>query len=91
MIERIESGIAARSMGFRELWSIKEEAKRLGVKGVVFNRGDGSVKIIAEGERPNLQEFAMDLESVGHLHTVENFWIKWAEPTGEFKDFVVNH
>ncbi|NTW39906.1 MAG: acylphosphatase [Cellulomonadaceae bacterium] len=41
---------SVQGVGFR--WACQQEARRLGVHGSVFNRGDGGVEIVAEGAEP---------------------------------------
>jgi acylphosphatase len=90
MLKRLESGISARSVGFNDLSLIKDFADQFQLRGVIFTKEDGSIKIIAEGEEENLKEFTKELEKEEHsLSRVENFYEKWDEPTGEFNDFSI--
>lgn len=64
-----------------------ERANRLGVKGWVRNCPDGTVEVVAEGERKKLADLATwcDHGPPGaHVHNVE---VKWEDYQGEFKDF----
>ena len=49
-----------QGVGFR--WAAQGEADRLGVVGRVRNRTDGAVEIVAQGDRPAMDEFASWLE-----------------------------
>ena len=90
MLKRIESGISARSVSFNDLSWVKIHAEELDLKGVITIQNDGSVKIIAEGPEENLIIFAKELEKEEHsLSRVENFYINWRNPTGEFQDFSI--
>jgi acylphosphatase len=90
MKKRLESGISARSVGFSELSWVKIHAEELGLKGVIAVQNDGSIKIIAEGPEEDLIIFAQELEKEEHsLSRVENFYINWEKPTGEFQDFSI--
>ena len=40
-------------MGFR--WFVREQARTLGIRGWVMNRGDGSVEVEAEGDAASLE------------------------------------
>ena len=92
MIKRIESGIAGKGLGFNYLSSIKDIANDLGLKGIVFTKEDGSIKVISEGEEINLQKFAKKLERNFFFTPIENFYVIWHDSTGEFKDFsIINH
>ena len=90
MLRRIESGISAKNLGVDYLFYLKECATHLGLNGIVFTKDDGSVKIIAEGEDENLIKFEGKIKESSFLHPMRNFYIKWEEPSGEFKDFTVD-
>ena len=77
------------------LLHIKESAQALGLLGVVFARDDGSIKIIAEGDEETLAKFT---KKAGQGHsllnlftTIDNFFVKWEEPTGEYTDFQIQN
>ena len=67
------------------------EAKKLGLTGWVRNSDDGSVELVAEGERKQLEKL---LEWCAHgpagasVSKVEH---KWADATGEFADFGIRY
>jgi acylphosphatase len=53
------------------------EGRRLGLNGVVRNRPDGTVEVIAEGERRVLEEFLSALErgpGEAEVQRVERSW-----------------
>lgn len=89
MVKRIESGIAGKGLGFDYLSSIKAMAIDLGLKGTVFTKEDGSIKVIAEGEDINLTKFAKKLERNFFFSQIENFYVIWHDSTKEFKDFSI--
>ena len=91
MIERIESGISAKALGADYLFWVRDCAVPLGLEGVVSVKNDCSIKILAEGEEEDLMVFAEKLKKSTFLHPVENFYVKWEEPSGEFKDFTVDY
>lgn len=90
-MKRIESGIAGKGLGFDYLSNIKELAIRLGLKGVVFTKNDGSIKVIAEGEDMNLMKFSKKLERNFFFSPIENFYVIWHDSTKEFKDFSISN
>ena len=90
MFSRIESVISARGLGSNYLFLVKDYAINLGLVGVVCTRDDGSVKIIVEGGEEKLMQFTERIKQLNALHPVENFYTKWVEPKGKFRDFSVN-
>ena len=89
MIKRIESGLASRGLSVDYLSDIKEKALKLGLVGIVFEKHDGSIKVIAEGEEENLKRLIRKLERGSFLSTTENFYVVWEDPTKEFSDFLI--
>ncbi|MFH1843101.1 MAG: acylphosphatase, partial [bacterium] len=51
MSVRLEIRIRGRVQGVAYRWHTLQQAQRLGVTGTVRNRPDGSVRIVAEGNR----------------------------------------
>lgn len=89
MIKRIDGGIACKSSGFNYLLKVEKLANKFELKGIVFIKNDGSIKIIAEGEEENLGKFARDLERENFFTPIENFYMKWLDAREEFKIFHV--
>lgn len=58
-----------QGVGFR--WFARERAKRLGLKGWVRNRPDGSVEIVAMGETSHLEEFKLQMRAGPHGAAVD--------------------
>lgn len=90
MIKRAEIGISGRSLGYEYLSLIRDYAFNFHLQGVTFEKHDGGIKVIAEGEEENLEKFSDMLQDSGSsVHAIENFYMKWADPTGEFSDFAI--
>lgn len=87
MIKHIESGIGGRMQRSRALFDIRDTATKLKINGVAFIQEDGSIKIIAEGEEKNLEEFAKKIERGSFFATVENFYVKWSDMIEGLKNF----
>ena len=65
-------------------------AKSLGVTGWVKNNPDGSVTIMAEGDRSLLEELINELK-VGPSHaTVTDIDVVWVRYTGNFTNFDIS-
>jgi acylphosphatase len=57
-VDRLELRITGRVQGVGYRWHAREEALRLELTGWVRNRTDGSVQLVAEGERVPLTALA---------------------------------
>jgi len=87
MVRRINSGIAGSGLDRRAISWIKEFALQNKLKGVVFTKNDGSLKIIAEGEENDLHRFSRVLEKADFFIQTENFYINWEESAQELGNF----
>ncbi|MEM1927531.1 MAG: acylphosphatase [Acidilobaceae archaeon] len=69
---------------------VKKLADSLGVKGWVRNLPDGeTVELVAEGERDSVEKLVCWCLRGPPLARVLEVSVKFAEPTGEFKDFKI--
>jgi len=76
-----------QGVGFR--YSAVREARRFGLRGSVFNSGDSSVEVHAEGDLPKLERFLAWLHEGppgAHVRDVE---VTWGTPTGSYSRFDV--
>ncbi|HTE49152.1 MAG TPA: acylphosphatase [Candidatus Paceibacterota bacterium] len=89
MIKYIESGISGKGLGFHYLQSIKNLALSCQIKGIVFTRPDGSIRVLAKGEEGDLMEFANKLERESNSREIENFYTKWGEPNKDLEIFYI--
>lgn len=62
-------------------------AKKFDIKGIVSNQPDGRVKIIAEGEDADLDQFIDALYIKNALINVTNIEKEYSTPLGEYKNF----
>ena len=73
---------------------IQRKARGLSISGMVKNRSDGSVEVIALGEEKNLCKL-LELLHKGPILTrmknrIDNISAEWSsEPTQNFKDFKI--
>lgn len=65
----------------------QRKARALGVVGTVQNLRNGTVEILAEGERPILDTYVEKLKKGSMLSRVDNVKVEWRVPMGTFKDF----
>jgi acylphosphatase len=89
-VKRVELTIKGRVQGVFYRASARDEAERLGLKGLVRNLPDGSVEAIAEGEHEQLEEFIAWCRRGPPLAEVEEALIRWTESSGQFISFRVS-
>jgi acylphosphatase len=87
MIMRVDIKVFGRVQGvfFRD--RTNKKAKELNLTGWVENEPDGSVKIIAEGEKENLEKLIEWTRKGPLLARVDKVEVKWEEGKGEFEKF----
>ncbi len=76
-----------QGVGFRAF--VLERALKLGLTGWVRNRWDGTVEVVAEGQKPDLEKLITHLNRGPHAYTTSNVHSEWKPATGEFTRFQV--
>jgi len=76
-----------QGVGFRAF--VIQKAQDLEVHGWVRNRWDGSVEVLAEGERATLERLLGDLRQGPRSAFVTDVNVEWEPATGEFYAFSV--
>lgn len=76
-----------QGVGFRAF--VQSEAVHLGLRGWVRNRWDGSVEVLAEGSKENLEILLQALYRGPQLSHVSSVWPDWEPASGEFVGFSV--
>lgn len=67
------------------------EAKRLNLVGWVANQADGTVRVVAEGERAALSQLLEFLHRGSPASSVSKVTTTWGIAGGEFTDFRVRY
>ena len=89
MRERLEAVIRGRVQGVGFRWFVTTEGQHLGLSGWVANRNDGSVHLVAEGERADLDRLAERL-SIGPAGArVDDVRLRWLPAAGMPQGFTV--
>ena len=88
-MERLELRITGRVQGVAFRHHTVQRARGLGLVGWVRNESDGSVRLVAEGERGALETLrAWAAEGPPHAR-VDDQQAEWSDATGDFGDFDV--
>lgn len=74
-----------QGVGFR--WWARSRALELGLLGSASNLSDGRVEIIAEGPKPQCQQFLSALRSSDPPGRVDSAVERWSAARGSFTDF----
>lgn len=69
----------------------KRKADELELRGYVKNEPDGTILIVAEGKKENLQKLIEWCYRGPEDARIEKINIDWQEPTGEFSEFVIRY
>ncbi len=76
-----------QGVGFRHF--VIREAQALGLAGTVANRRDGSVEVVAEGQRDGLERLLAALHEGPLSSVVKDVRTEWGEAAGTFVGFDV--
>ena len=88
--ERLHARVTGHVQGVNFRYYTQSTARGIGVKGWVRNRGDGTVEVIAEGTRQQLEKLLQFLNTGPVSATVSEVQTDWLPATGEFADFQIN-
>jgi acylphosphatase len=87
MAERLRIIVHGRVQGVFFRAHAMEKARSLGLLGWVRNTPEGTVEIMAEGEREKLQQLLMWCSMGSPAANVQQIEETWGAATGEFKEF----
>jgi acylphosphatase len=76
-----------QGVGFR--WFVLDVARRLEVRGWVANEPDRSVRCVAEGPRPVLEAFLLELARGPLNARVDRVIPRWGPPSGTLGQFEI--
>lgn len=87
--ERLHIWVTGRvqGVGFRAF--VAQAAQNLGLSGWVRNVGYDQVEALAEGQRADLEEFALLVRAGPRASRVDESRQEWLPASGEFSDFHV--
>jgi acylphosphatase len=88
---RVHALVRGLVQGVNFRWFTQRRAIELGLRGLVRNLPDGSVEVVAEGEREALETLLDTLRLGPSAAIIESVDAQWSAPTGEFNRFEVRH
>ncbi len=86
---RLKLRISGRVQGVCYRWYTRDMAVELGLTGWVRNRPDGTVELVAEGERDRLEQLLGWCRRGPDLARVTDIQAEWEQGTGEFQQFSI--
>ena len=90
MTARTVAVVSGHVQGVGYRWFVNRQAARLGVVGWVANESDGSVRVVAEGPRPVLDELLEELRRGPSGARVESVEVEQRiAATGSFSRFEI--
>lgn len=88
---RVHARVHGRVQGVNFRYYTTRTARRLGLKGWVANRRDGTVETVAEGDASAVDEFVDFLHEGSPAASVEKVDVRQEDPRGEFDGFRVRY
>ena len=79
---RLQARVHGQVQGVGYRFYVRRQAAALGVRGYVRNLPDGSVEVVAEGERPVLEQLLRALERGPTGAVVERVDVRWEPAEG---------
>lgn len=88
-MERLDLQVFGRVQGVAFRWHTQRTARALDLTGWVRNLPDGSVRLVAEGERRDLQAL-LDWAVRGPQGArIDRQEVRWSQAAGSFTDFLI--
>lgn len=88
-MERLHAIVKGHVQGVGFRYFVSRQTGSLGLSGWVRNRREGTVEVVAEGGRPDLEKLLTTLGRGPSGSSVREVRPKWKEATGEFRTFKV--
>jgi len=88
---RLHAEVHGRVQGVSFRYYTLRRARELGLTGYVRNLWDGTVEVVAEGERPDLEELLAFLRVGPRAAFVTQVNTRWSVPTHNFSRFEVSY
>ena len=86
-MERLHAVVRGDVQGVGFRYFVQRRAHQLGLSGWVRNNEDGSVELVAEGERDPLELLKRAVEEGPRMARVERVDVQWSSATGTLQSF----
>jgi acylphosphatase len=91
MAKRLHIRVYGRVQGVYYRYTAQQRAAELGLTGWVRNLPDGSVELLCEGPKADLNALAEWCRTGPRGARVEHTDFSWEEPKGDFRDFAIRY
>lgn len=88
-MERLHAAVSGGVQGVGFRYFVWQAARQLGLTGWVRNLPNGTVELLAEGPRPQLEQLARALHSGPPAADVHSCALSWQPASGEFASFEI--
>jgi acylphosphatase len=86
-MERLHAVVRGNVQGVGFRYFVQRKAQQLGLRGWVRNNDDGTVELVAEGPRSELERLKMAAEEGPRMARVQRVEVQWSPATGGLGDF----
>ena len=83
--------VSGRVQGVAYRYFIREKAQNKGIRGHVRNLPDGSVEVVALGQKVILEALIEDLKKGPPASRVEEVQIEWRESGSSYDNFTIRY
>jgi len=91
-VARLSATVYGRVQGVYFRYFVRNEARRLSLKGYVRNLASGAaVEVQAEGKKPQLDRLLEQLKAGPPGACVKRVKVDWADYSGQFTDFKIRY
>jgi acylphosphatase len=86
-MERLHAVVRGDVQGVGFRYFVQRRAQQLGLKGWVRNNDDGTVELVAEGKREELEQLKQALQEGPRMARVDRVDTRWSAAAGNLRGF----
>jgi acylphosphatase len=86
-MERLHAVVRGDVQGVGFRYFVQRRAQQLGLAGWVRNNDDGTVELVAEGSREQLEQLKRALQEGPRMARVDRVDTQWSPGTGNLRNF----
>jgi acylphosphatase len=86
-VERLHAVVRGDVQGVGFRYFVQRRARDLGLRGWVRNNDDGTVELVAEGDRPKLEQLERAVKEGPRASHVDQVDARWSAATGNLQGF----